>query len=247
MGKATAPPLTINSEEAILAVPPQGDGLQSVTLTDPATGGSTTMADALIIGAAASDNIVLLSGLNPWTPVGTQAANPVTVRVLQADGLTPVAGATVGWNATNSLQLSACSSSSSCTVTTDQYGETSTWLTPALAGAANITATLAPGVYSPSKSVSATLNANESALATLEYSRRTYGFSDVNGLANIVPSSGGFSGPLEVDLAVTAGISASLNYPLQVVVPPVTSGTMSPPVAPSVRIRAPLEEKNQQR
>lgn len=31
-----------------------------------------------------------------------------------------------------------------------------------MAGAANITATLAPGVYSPSKSVSATLNANES-------------------------------------------------------------------------------------
>jgi hypothetical protein len=72
--------------------------------------------------------------------------------------------------------------------------------------------------------------------------------SDVNGLANIVPSSSGFSGPLEVDLAVTAGISASLDYPLQVVVPPVaTSGTMSPPVAPSVRIRASLEEKNQQR
>ncbi len=121
------------------------------------------MTDALIVGAAPSDNIVLLSGLNPWTPVGTLAANPVIVRVLQADGVTPLGGATVGWSATNSLQLSACSSSSSCTVTTDQYGETSTWLTPALAGVANVTATLAPGVYSPSKSVSATLNANESA------------------------------------------------------------------------------------
>jgi hypothetical protein len=65
-----------------------------------------------------------------------------------------------------------------------------------------------------------------------------------NGLANIVPSSGGFSGPLEVDVAVTAGINASLDYPLQVVVPPVaTSGTMSPPVAPSVRVPAPLEGK----
>jgi len=78
------------------------------------------MTDALTIGAAASDNIVLLSGLNPWTPVATQAANPVIVRVLQADGVTPVSGATVGWSATNSLQLSACSSSSSCTVTTDK-------------------------------------------------------------------------------------------------------------------------------
>jgi hypothetical protein len=80
----------------------------------------------------------------------------------QADGVTPVAGATVGWSATNSLQLSACSNSSSCPATTDQYGETSTWLIPAVAGTANITATLDPGVYSALKSASATLNANES-------------------------------------------------------------------------------------
>jgi hypothetical protein len=47
-----------------------------------------------------------------------------------------------------------------------------------------------------------------------------------------------------VDVVVTAGINASLDYPLQIVVPPVaTSGTMSPPIAPSVRIRAPLEMK----
>jgi hypothetical protein len=44
--------------------------------------------------------------------------------------------------------------------------------------------------------------------------------SDANGLANIVPSSSGFSGPLLVDVAVTAGIRASLDYPLQVVAPP---------------------------
>lgn len=58
VGRATVATLAINAEAAILAVPPQGDGLQSITLNDPATGGSTTMTDALIIGAAASDNIV---------------------------------------------------------------------------------------------------------------------------------------------------------------------------------------------
>ncbi len=164
VGTATAAPLAISAGAAILAVPSQGDGLQSITITDPATGGSTTMINALTVGAAASDNIVLLSGgVNPWTPVGTQATNAVTVRVLQADGVTPVAGATIGWSATNSVQLSVCSGSSACTVTTDQYGEAATSLTPASAGTANITATLAPGVYSPSKSVSATLNASESA------------------------------------------------------------------------------------
>jgi len=386
VGRATAAPLTITAQEAILAVPPQGDGLQSITLTDPATGGSTTMTNALTIGAAASDNIVLLSGLNPRTPVGTQAANPVTVRVLEADGVTPVAGATVGWSATNSLQLSACSGTSSCTVATDQYGQASTWLTPASAGVANVTATLAPGVYSLSKSVNATVSTtqpttpdeigvpaliwiaqgatlsvpltarvvsngtpqnnvtvnftsygagtlsaasaqtNASGYATVTLSltqfasslqvsacvgpgppcQTFYGTpvpasalqllpvagagqvttgaafqpvivrvtdsstppnpvlgatvtflttvlrpggtgpgggggetisgnpampvilkvnqssaaSDANGLASIVPSSSGFSGPLEVDVAVTAGASASLDYPLQIVAPP---------------------------
>ena len=163
VGRATAAPLTITAGEAILAVPPQGDGLQSITLADPTTGGSTTMANALTIGAAPSDNIVLVTGgLNPYTPVGTQAAYPVTARVLQADGITSVAGATVGWSANNSVQLSACNGSSACNVVTDQYGEAATWLTPASVGAATVTATLAPGVYSPSKSVSATLNASES-------------------------------------------------------------------------------------
>ncbi len=68
--------------------------------------------------------------------------------------------------------------------------------------------------------------------------------SDVNGLANIVPSSSGFSGPLEVDVAVTTGINASLDYPLQFVAPPAsTTSTKSPPVAR--RIRAPLEMKKE--
>jgi adhesin/invasin len=52
---------------------------------------------------------------------------------------------------------------SSCTVTTDDDGYAATWLTPTASGVATITATLAPGVYSPAKSVSATLSATESA------------------------------------------------------------------------------------
>jgi hypothetical protein len=37
--------------------------------------------------------------------------------------------------------------------------------------------------------------------------------SDLSGLASIVPSSAGFSPPLEVDVAVTAGVSGSLDDP----------------------------------
>lgn len=40
--------------------------------------------------------------------------------------------------------------------------------------------------------------------------------SDGNGLASVVPSSGGFGGPVEVDVAVTAGTAAMLDYPLQI-------------------------------
>jgi hypothetical protein len=406
VGTTAATPLAVSAGQMILAAPAQADGQQSITISDPSTGASSTMTNALTFGAAASDNIVLISGLNPTTPVGAQAANPVIVRVFQADGITPVAGATVGWSATGGVQLSACSGSSACSIATDQYGDASTWLTPTATGVANVTATLAPGVYSPAKSVSATLNATESAsdigvvtpyfwiaqgasvslpltaqvlsngtpqnnvtvnftvvngsgtlsaasaqtnssgyaavtLSVLQFSslvqvgaciepantrcQTFYGTpvalsalqlepiagagqvstgqafqpvvvrvadsssppnpvlgasvmfqttvlrpggmpgggggesnsgnpampvilevtqnssaSDIHGLANIVPSSGGFSGPLEVDVAVTAGTSASLDYPLQVVVPPNSTGdggTPSPPIGSPARMR----------
>jgi len=83
--------------------------------------------------------------------------------VLASDGVTPVAGATIGWSAGNGVQLSACGGASSCSLTSDQNGDAETWLTPTAPGVATITATLAPGVYSPSQSVSVTLNATETA------------------------------------------------------------------------------------
>jgi len=104
----------------------------------------------------------LLNGANPSTPVGVQAANPVSVRVLASDGVTPVGGATVGWIGTNGVQLSACSGASACSVITDQNGNAATWLAAAAAGTAVVTATLAPGVYSPAKSVSGTLSVTQS-------------------------------------------------------------------------------------
>jgi len=121
------------------------------------------MTGVLTYGAAASDNIILVYGLNPSTPVGTQAPNAMTVRVLAADGVTPINGATIAWSANNGLQLSACGGTSSCSVATDLNGNAATWLTPAAAGVATINATLAPGAYSSSKSVSASLNATQSA------------------------------------------------------------------------------------
>jgi hypothetical protein len=163
IGGVVATPLAVSGGQMILAAPAFADGVQNISVTDPASGASSTMSGVLTFGAAVSDNILLRSAANPATPVGTQAGNPVSVQVLAADGVTPVSGATIGWSATNGLQLSACSGTSSCMATTDQNGGASTWLTPAATGTATITATLAPGAYSSPKSVSAALNATQSA------------------------------------------------------------------------------------
>ena len=163
VGTAAAPQLQVNAGQMILAAPAFSDGPQSIAITDPVSGASSIMTNALVYGAAASDKIILVGGsLNPATPVGVQATYPMSVRVLQSDGVTPVSGATVGWIASNNLQLSACGGTSACPVTTDQGGNALSWLTPSATGNATITATLAPGVYSPAQSVSASLTATES-------------------------------------------------------------------------------------
>lgn len=163
IGSSTATQLAVSGSQMLLAAPAHGDGTQNITIADPVSGASSVMTNVLFYGAAATDNIVLVgNGLNPSTPVGTQATNPVTVRVLAADGVTPVSGATIAWSATNGVQLSTCGSAPSCSVTSDQSGDAVTSLTPSAVGVATITATLAPAAYGSSKSVSATLNAIQS-------------------------------------------------------------------------------------
>ena len=162
IGDATAAHLSVSAGQMILTAPAYPDGTQNLTISDPVTGASTTVTGAVTYGAAATDNLVLLYGLNPSTPVGVQAANPVRVRVVAADGVTPVSGATIVWSASNNVQLSACSGAYTCSVLSDQSGNSSTWLTPTTTGVSTITATLAPGAYASSPSVAATLNAIES-------------------------------------------------------------------------------------
>jgi len=159
----SAAQVAVSPGQIILDAPVAADGPHDITLSDPVSGSSTTMTAALNYGALTTDNILLLTSVNPSTPVGAQAPVPIRVQVVASDGVTPVAGATVGWSATNGLQLSACGGAPSCTVATDQSGNAMTWLTPGAVGVSTITATLAPGVYSPPKSVSTTLNAVESA------------------------------------------------------------------------------------
>ena len=162
IGTSVATKLSISAGQITLSTAPHEDGLQDVTITDPATGASTAMTGALLYGATSTDNIVLVNGSNPAAAVGTQAAHPVIVRVFAADGITPVSGATLGWSGNNSLQLSACSMASSCSAVTDDDGFAATWITPMATGVSTLTATLAPAALGNSKSVSAIVNATES-------------------------------------------------------------------------------------
>jgi len=162
LGSIKLSPLATNAGQMLVAASAQSDGPQTITLNDAVSGGFSIMTNALTYGAAASDRIVLLLGSNPPTPVGTQATNPVMVRVLASDGVTPVDGATVGWTTTNGATLSTCGGASSCSAISDESGVASAWVTPAATGTAAITATLAPGVYSPAQSVAGTLSATSS-------------------------------------------------------------------------------------
>jgi hypothetical protein len=53
--------------------------------------------------------------------------------------------------------------------------------------------------------------------------------TDVDGLASITASSGGFSAPVEVDVAAAAGTGAVLDFALEVLPGVVSSGTSDPP------------------
>jgi hypothetical protein len=67
--------------------------------------------------------------------------------------------------------------------------------------------------------------------------------TDINGLARVVPASGGFSPPLEVDVMIMAGTNALLDEPLQLLPAPVGTNALktasSAPIFSPVRFRWP--------
>ncbi len=157
--------LSASASQMQVAIPSgTQDGTATIQVTDPASGASSQMTGALTYGALATDLLLLLQGAEPATPVGSAAANPIRVRAVAADGVTPVSGATIAWSATNGLQFSACSGASSCSVLTDEAGESSSGVTPTATGTSTITIALAPASYSPPQTQQATVVGTSSAL-----------------------------------------------------------------------------------
>ena len=149
----------------MMTVAPAGtDGVTDITLADPATGASSVMAGALTYGAGPTDTIRLISGSNPPIPVGGQTVNPIRVKVLAADGVTPISGASVQFSAAPLVAFDICSGGSTCTVLSDESGEIFAGVTVLSTGTTTITATLAPASYPNPKQVQTTIVGTSSAL-----------------------------------------------------------------------------------
>ncbi len=133
------------------------DGVATIEVTAPVSGAFSQMIGALTYGASATDLLLLLQGAEPSTPVGAAAANPIRARAVASDEVTPVSGATIAWSSTNGLQFSVCGGASSCSVLSDEAGESSSWVTPTATGQSTITIALAPAVYSPPQTQLATV------------------------------------------------------------------------------------------
>lgn len=112
------------------------------------------------------------------------------------------------------------------------------------AGVTFLTTVLRPGGTSPAGGDGETNPTNPAMPVILKVSQSS-ATTDMNGLASLVPSGSGFSPPVEVDVGVTSGTSARLDYPLEVF--PAISGNNAEGTNPPsigrlpVRIRRPLE------
>ena len=98
-----------------------------------------------------------------------------------------------------------------------------------------LTTVLRPGGMVPGVGGGDTNPGNPAMPVILKVTQRNAS-SDTNGLASVVPSSGGFSAPAEVDVQASAGTNAVLDDPL-LIFPAVSTENGSAPVKPPIMLR----------
>src|SRR5206468_7421507 len=116
LGTQAAPVLASSATQLLVDSKATPDGTYDVLLQDVSSGGSSTMTNALTVGAGPSDTIKMVAGTNPGTPVGGRAPSPFSVRVLAPDGVTPIAGASVLFSSSPVVGISECDGAASCSV-----------------------------------------------------------------------------------------------------------------------------------
>ncbi len=133
----TAAPILQTTPTSLIVTAPaaQFAAAVDIAITDAVTGGTSAMYSALTYSTTAQPNrILLISAPAGTVTVGSAATAPFTARIVQPDGITPVAGTAVTFSVTaGAAQLNACGASS-CTVVTDSFGNASTNVTPTAAG-----------------------------------------------------------------------------------------------------------------
>jgi hypothetical protein len=171
IGSGNAGTLSATANQFLVTTPAEADGVKDIALTDPPTLASSILSGVVTYGAGPNDILRLIAGTNPPTPVGGQAPNAIRVQALAADGITPVAGATVVFTSSPAVSFApgmgtpvACKGGGSCTLLTDQSGQASAFITVLTKSVMTITVQLAPASYTTPQQVQSTLNGVESGL-----------------------------------------------------------------------------------
>ena len=139
-----------------------------VEVKDLLTGGTTVMTGALAYAAPPPEVMALVSSPTGTVYVGTVAGTPFAVRVLEMDGVTPVAGEPVLFSASGAaVRFGACGAAV-CTVLTDANGLASTTVTPLAAGVVVLSA-LGSAASETGSFTAAVLVRTATAVRTMEY------------------------------------------------------------------------------
>lgn len=121
----------------VATVPASGAGsalVADVGVTDTSSGGTTVMTGALTYAAPVPEVMTLVSAPSGTVYVGDVATSAFALRVMNVDGVTPVAGEAVEFSAgSGSVRFGGCGLGS-CTVMTDATGRAAVSVTPLVAG-----------------------------------------------------------------------------------------------------------------
>ncbi|MDE3103922.1 MAG: IPT/TIG domain-containing protein [Acidobacteriota bacterium] len=153
---AAATVLSWSANTIVATVPPSAASTSTsadVTVSDPLTGGVSTMYGALTYAAPVAQRLLLVSAPSGSVFVGDALTPSFSVRVTQLDGVTPIANQQVTFGVVQGAARFAACGASTCTLTTDATGTAATAMTVLAPGLTLASATAAAG------SVTTSLNA----------------------------------------------------------------------------------------
>lgn len=123
IGGQNAPVLARSGSRLLVQAPALGNGAANIVVTDLATGDASTISGGAQYGTISGDLIQVVAFTSPSVPVGGETPNPIRIRVTAADGVTPIAGATVTLSVSPAPSFFPVCGTNPCTVTTDGQGE----------------------------------------------------------------------------------------------------------------------------